>query len=140
MPVQTGALPWRLAKDSKPEVLLVTGRRSGRWMIPKGWPMMGRSLADAAKREAFEEAGISGTIDPHPLGSYRYVKRNVFGDLEIEILVHPMAVDEELPDWPERGQRLRKWFPLKKAVTQVESEELQDLIARLGKRLESSPA
>ena len=140
MPVQTGALPWRLAKDSKPEVLLVTGRRSGRWMIPKGWPMMGRSLADAAKREAFEEAGISGTIDPQPLGSYRYVKSNVFGDLEIEILVHPMAVDEELSDWPERGQRLRQWFPLKKAVAQVESKELQNLIAALGKRLTSPPA
>lgn len=135
MALQTGALPWRLDKGSKPEVLLVTGRRSGRWMIPKGWPMMGKSLADAAAREAFEEAGIRGAIDPQPLGSFRHVKRNFFGSVEVEILVHPLAVERELPDWPERGQRDRQWFPLKQAAAQVESEELRTLIATLGKRL-----
>jgi 8-oxo-dGTP pyrophosphatase MutT (NUDIX family) len=135
LPLQTGALPWRLTDARKPEVLLVTGRRSGRWMIPKGWPMIGKSLAAAAEREAFEEAGINGTVDPQPLGSIRYVKRNVFGDMEIEILVHPMAVKNELPDWPERGERTRRWFPIKKAGEQVESPELRDLIAILGKRL-----
>ena len=138
MPLQTGALPWRLTKSSKPEVLLVTGRRSGRWMIPKGWPMIGKSLAAAAEREAFEEAGISGSIDSRPLGSFHSVKRNVFGDMDIEILVHPMSVEAELPDWPERGQRLRKWFPLNEAVEQVESEELRDLITALGKKLKRS--
>ena len=135
LPLQTGALPWRLAKGSKPEVLLVTGRRSGRWMIPKGWPMIGKSLAAAAEQEAFEEAGISGRVDPRPLGSFRDMKRNVFGEMEIEILVHPMSVEAELPDWPERGQRLRKWFPLGKAVEKVESRELRDLITTLGKQL-----
>jgi 8-oxo-dGTP pyrophosphatase MutT (NUDIX family) len=138
LPLQTGALPWRLTKSSKPEVLLVTGRRSGRWMIPKGWPMIGKSLAAAAEREAFEEAGISGSIDSRPLGSFHSVKRNVFGDMDIEILVHPMSVEAELPDWPERGQRLRKWFPLNEAVEQVESEELRDLITALGKKLKRS--
>lgn len=135
LPLQTGALPWRLADSREPEVLLVTGRRSGRWMIPKGWPMIGRSLADAAKREAYEEAGVSGTIDPRPLGSFRHLKRSFLGEMEIEILVHPMAVEDELADWPERGQRLRKWFPLKKAGAQVESKELRNLITALGKRL-----
>ena len=138
MPLQTGALPWRLTQSNKPEVLLVTGRRSGRWMIPKGWPMIGKSLAAAAEREAFEEAGISGSIDSRPLGSFHSVKRNVFGDMDIEILVHPMSVEAELPDWPERGQRLRKWFPLNEAVEQVESEELRDLITALGKKLKRS--
>ena len=138
MPLQTGALPWRLTQSNKPEVLLVTGRRSGRWMIPKGWPMSGKSLAAAAEREAFEEAGISGSIDSRPLGSFHSVKRNVFGDMDIEILVHPMSVEAELPDWPERGQRLRKWFPLNEAVEQVESEELRDLITALGKKLKRS--
>ena len=107
-------------------------------MIPKGWPMIGKSLAAAAEREAFEEAGISGSIDSRPLGSFRSVKRNVFGDMDIEILVHPMSVEAELPEWPERGQRLRKWFLLDEAVEQVESEELRDLIAGLGKKLKRS--
>jgi 8-oxo-dGTP pyrophosphatase MutT (NUDIX family) len=133
--LQTGALPWRIARGSKPEIMLVTGRRSGRWMIPKGWPMIGRSLADAAAREAFEEAGISGTIDPNPLGSFHHEKRSLFGTVEVEILVHLLAVDKELPEWPERGQRERKWFPVKEAVTLVDSDELGKLIARVGKRL-----
>lgn len=139
MAVQTGALPWRIAKGSKPEVLLVTGRRSRRWIIPKGWPMLGRSLADAAAREAYEEAGVHGTVDPKPLGSFRHIKRNVFGSLEVEILVHLMSVHEELPDWPERGQRNRRWFTVKEAVAVIESKELCAMIARVGKRLRNGP-
>ena len=73
VPIQTGALPWRLAPKNGIEVLLVTGRRSGRWSIPKGWPMPGKSLAEAAEQEAFEEAGVKGTIDPNPIGTFRHV-------------------------------------------------------------------
>lgn len=135
MPLQTGALPWRLANGGKPEVLLVTGRRSGRWMIPKGWPMMGKSLADAAAREAFEEAGINGRIEQRPLGSFRHVKRNFFGTIEVEILVHSLAVEQELEDWPERRQRNRQWFSMKQAASRVDSQELRNLIAMLEKRL-----
>lgn len=133
--LQTGALPWRVSKQRKPEVLLVTGRRSGRWMIPKGWPMAGKSLADAAAREAFEEAGISGTVDPRPLGSFHHVKRGFFGTTQVEILVHSLSVEKELPDWPERGERDRKWFPLKKALAIVDSDELRNLIANFGMQI-----
>lgn len=135
MALQTGALPWRLGARSRPEILLVTGRRSGRWMIPKGWPMIGRSLADAAAREAFEEAGIRGRIDQQPLGSFGHAKRGLFGTINVEILVHPLAVEEELPEWPEKAQRTRRWFPLKEAVALVESEGLRLLIGRLEKHL-----
>jgi 8-oxo-dGTP pyrophosphatase MutT (NUDIX family) len=137
LPIQTGALPWRVSKRRKPEVLLVTGRRSGRWMIPKGWPMAGRSLADAAAREAFEEAGISGTVDPQPLGSFHHVKRGFFGTTNIEILVHSLSVEKELADWPERGERDRQWFPLKKAAAAVDSDELGRLISNLGKQIKA---
>src|SRR3954452_23511428 len=102
VPVQSGALAYRRKRSKKAEVLLVTGRRSGRWMIPKGWPMAGRSLAEAAAREAFEEAGISGTVDPRPLGSFHHSKRGFFGTTDIEILVHSLSVEKELSDWPER--------------------------------------
>lgn len=32
------------------KVLLVTGRGAGRWVIPKGWPMKGRTLGGAARQ------------------------------------------------------------------------------------------
>src|SRR6266550_2347263 len=101
VPVQSGALPWRLKRRRKAEVLLVTGRRSGRWMIPKGWPVAGKSLADSAAQEAFEEAGIKGKVDPTPIGTFRHVKHLLFGTLEVDIVVHPLAVKSELGDWPE---------------------------------------
>lgn len=129
LPIQTGALPWRLGAKNGIEVLLVTGRRSGRWTIPKGWPMPGKTLAEAAEREAYEEAGVKGTIDPKPIGSFRHVKQQlVVGDLEVSIVVHPMWVDRELDKWPELGQRKRKWFRAKDAAKRVESRELGALI------------
>jgi 8-oxo-dGTP pyrophosphatase MutT (NUDIX family) len=131
LPIQTGALPWRVASNKRLEVLLVTGRRSRRWTIPKGWPMPGKSLAEAAAQEAFEEAGIKGKVDPEPLGSFRHVKQNLpTGDLEVSILVHPMCVERELAKWPEFGQRRRKWFSVQEAAEKVDSDELRGLILR----------
>lgn len=130
LPIQTGALPCRHKKKGV-EVLLVTGRRSRRWTIPKGWPMPGKSLAEAAAQEAFEEAGVRGTIDPEPLGSFRHTKTNLaIGDLDVQILVHPMWVEHELPKWPELGQRKRKWFKPEEAAQRVDSPELGALIMR----------
>ncbi len=136
MPLQSGALPWRLRRRKKAEVLLVTGRRSGRWMIPKGWPVAGKSFADSAAQEAFEEAGIQGKVDPSPIGTFRHVKHHpLLGTLEVDILVHPLAVERELGEWPESGERTRQWFGLAEAAARVDSEELRQLIAEFGKSL-----
>jgi 8-oxo-dGTP pyrophosphatase MutT (NUDIX family) len=135
VPIQTGALPWRLAPKNGIEVLLVTGRKSGRWSIPKGWPMPGKSLAEAAAQEAFEEAGVKGTVDPNPIGTFRHVKQlNVVGDLEVDIVVHPLWVDRELEKWPEVGQRKRKWFKPKDAAKRVDSPELSAMIRQAVKK------
>jgi len=129
LPIQTGALPWRLAPKNGIEVLLVTGRRSGKWTIPKGWPMPGKSLAEAAEQEAFEEAGVKGTIDPRPIGTFRHVKQlNIAGDIEVDIVVHPLWVDRQLEKWPELGQRKRKGFKPKEAAKRVDSPELSEMI------------
>lgn len=133
--IQTGALPWRLDRKYEAEVLLVTSRRSGRWIIPKGWPMFDKSLAAAAAQEAFEEAGVHGTIDPTPLGSFLHRKQlPTAGWLEVTIVVHPLAVERELKRWPECGQRERKWFAFRQAAEQVDSSELTAIILELGAR------
>jgi 8-oxo-dGTP pyrophosphatase MutT (NUDIX family) len=136
--VQSGALPWRVKrskKAQKAEVLLVTGRRSGRWSIPKGWPIDGKSLAESAAQEAFEEAGIKGKVSPEPIGTFRRVKKNFLGSVEVDIHVHAMAVKRELDKWPERRERTRKWFHFEEAAELVESEELRVLIVRFGASL-----
>jgi 8-oxo-dGTP pyrophosphatase MutT (NUDIX family) len=141
VPLQSGALPWRLKGRKKAEVLLVTGRRSGRWTIPKGWPMPGKSLAESAAQEAFEEAGIEGKLGEAPIGTFRHVKQHLlFGEMEVDILVHALAVKRELRDWPEKGERSRKWFALDVAATRVDSSELGGLILEFGKSLKKSLA
>jgi 8-oxo-dGTP pyrophosphatase MutT (NUDIX family) len=107
-------------------------------MIPKGWPMPGKSLAQAAEREAYEEAGVEGTIDPQPIGQFDHVKQgSIIGSLKVRILVHPMVVLRELANWPEHDQRQRKWFKLKDAAEQVDSRELGAMILQLRDRVGS---
>lgn len=55
--MQAGALVWRRAGKGKVEVLLITSRGTGRWVLPKGWLDGGENVAQAAAREAWEEAG-----------------------------------------------------------------------------------
>lgn len=91
--------------------------------------MSGKSLAEAAAQEAFEEAGVKGTIDPLPVGSFDHTKQNLpSGHLDVRILVHSLNVERELPKWPESGQRRRKWFSVEDAAKKVDSEELRALI------------
>ena len=42
-------------------MLLISSLGTGRWIIPKGWPMHNTTPAGAAGIEAFEEAGVLGT-------------------------------------------------------------------------------
>jgi ADP-ribose pyrophosphatase YjhB (NUDIX family) len=105
-------------------------------MIPKGWPIRGQSLATAAAQEAFEEAGVEGRVDSKPLGTFRHTKQNLpIGVLDVSIVVHPLAVDRELANWPEHDQRERKWFSIKQAEQSVESDELKQIIRELKGRV-----
>jgi 8-oxo-dGTP pyrophosphatase MutT (NUDIX family) len=128
-PLQTAALPWRRAADGGIELLLVTGRRSSRWLVPKGWPMRGRTLAQAAAREAYEEAGVEGRPEEREIGRFEHVKNHpLLGRLRCTILLFPLAVERELERWPEKGQRTRRWFSAAAAAKKVASPDLARLI------------
>ena len=45
---QVGALPYRIMPDGSAQVMLITSRDTGRWVIPKGNPITG--LDDLADR------------------------------------------------------------------------------------------
>ena len=65
---QVAALCTRKGKKGN-EVLLVTSRRRGRWIVPKGWPMEGKSFPETALEEAWEEGGVrKGRIKGDMLG------------------------------------------------------------------------
>ena len=76
MRVQYGALPYRFTPEAALEILLVTTRRTRRWIIPKGWPIKGLRSPKAAAREAYEEAGVSGRVGVKPIGTFTYERRS----------------------------------------------------------------
>lgn len=125
---QFGALCYRV-RDGRVQVLLVTSRGTGRWIIPKGWPMDGETPAGAAATEAFEEAGVEGKVSNICLGIYSYTKNIPKGDnLPIVVAVFPFKVKRVLKNFPEAGERKRKWFSLKKAAAVISEPELVPLI------------
>src|SRR5215218_7543079 len=71
---QYAALPLAIGHDGQQQVLLVTSRETGRWIIPKGWAEKGIKAHVLAAREAYEEAGLRGDIGHEPIGRYRYTK------------------------------------------------------------------
>ena len=130
-PLQTGVIPWRRAAEGV-EVLLITGRSSGKWIIPKGWPMLFRSLADAAAHEAFEEAGVRGRLAPDPLGRVDAPKTCRFaGTIHWLLVVHAMEVTEELERWPEQDQRRREWLSMEEGAKRVRPRSIAPLIRAL---------
>lgn len=127
---QFGALCYRFHKD-KLQILLVTSRTRGRWIIPKGWPMHKATPADTALREAYEEAGVEGKVSGNCLGIYSYTKPDSAADAGYPrvVAVFPVRVKRLVGDFPEAGQRRRKWFSRKKAAAAVDNSELAQLIA-----------
>ena len=130
--IQYAALPWRLV-GRRLEILLITSRETRRWVIPKGWPMKGRTPQQAAAIEALEEAGLSGEIDPTSVGSYRYLKQlKVDEAAPIQVIVFPLQVTSQLEHWKEKDQRQFAWFRYQKAASLVVEPNLKRLIRDFG--------
>ena len=133
---QIAALPYRSsgpALDSPVSVLLVTSRETKRWVIPKGNLTSGVAPHTGAAEEALEEAGVTGAVCPVPLGTFRYRKRKGSGaSLMADVEVFPLAVNQELDDWPEKAERERRWFSLAAAAAVVDEPDLADLIRSFG--------
>ena len=131
-PRQYAALPWRVGRKGRFEVLLVTSRRRGRWILPKGWPAPGCSAARSAAREAFEEAGVIGRPGDEPLGSYTHSYLREDGSVgRREVTVHGLQVQGTLVDWPEKSQRKRAGWPVDEAAGLVGEPGLAELLLSL---------
>lgn len=139
---QVAALCWRMHRGH-PEVLLITSRDTGRWIIPKGWPIDGLSASGSAAREAWEEAGVEGAVSDTTLGYYSYDKITRGRALPCMVTVFSLRVARLADRFPERKQRRRKWFAADKAARKVAEPELRVLLAGLAAepaRLEGWPA
>jgi len=128
--VQFAALPWRRDADGGVEVMLITSRETRRWVIPKGWPIKGKTARKSAAQEAFEEAGVRGKTSKRPAGAYAYDKRLKNGRLQhVRVAVFGLQVESEADTYPEIGQREKAWLPLTEAARMVDEPELMVLLA-----------
>lgn len=136
---QYAALPWRLNGDAV-EILLITSRRTRRWIVPKGWPIEGLGAAGTAAREALEEAGISGEIDAAPLGAFHYFKL-LRGDITMPCRVDlfPLKVTRQRKSWAEKEAREARWFAFPEAARRVTEPQLRRLILKFGAQMAARP-
>jgi 8-oxo-dGTP pyrophosphatase MutT (NUDIX family) len=129
---QYAALPFRMTDDGL-RVLLITSRETRRWVIPKGWPEKELLPHELAAREAYEEAGILGRTERSPAGSFRYEKRLTEKKAVLCIVdVYLLEVEQELDEWPEKGQRERRWMTPAQAALLVGEGGLVEVLLRLG--------
>lgn len=125
---QFAALCYRV-KRGKVQVLLITSRASRRWIVPKGWPMDGKTPAESAAIEAWEEAGVRGVSDGRCIGIFSYSKdTDDQGALPCLAMVFAIEVRELSDVYPEASQRERKWLSRKQASKRVEEPELARIL------------
>lgn len=125
---QLAALCYRY-KDDKLQICLVTTRGSGHWIVPRGWPMHKLTPGEAAAVEAYEEAGLTGTVHPNSIGAYSYDKPMDGGVTPVMVMVYALHVTDVAKEWPEKKQRDRKWMSPKKAAAQIDAPGLQQIVA-----------
>jgi 8-oxo-dGTP pyrophosphatase MutT (NUDIX family) len=127
---QVAALPFRYVAGSL-EVLIITSRETGRFIIPKGWPMKGRADPEAAAIEAREEAGLVGKVRRKPIDKYSYWKRLADRFQFVKVDVYPLEVTRQLETWPEKQSRQMAWLSPDKAAMLVDEPQLITLIQNL---------
>jgi 8-oxo-dGTP pyrophosphatase MutT (NUDIX family) len=135
--IQYAALPYRFTPSAALEILLVTSRRSKRWLIPKGWPIKGLRPAKSAAREAFEEAGVTGKVGTKSIALFNYEKLFEKDRIQVncEVKVFPLLVKRQSETWPEFEQRLVQWADPGKAVSMMKEPQLKKLVATFAKQV-----
>jgi 8-oxo-dGTP pyrophosphatase MutT (NUDIX family) len=127
---QVAALPWR-KRGGAIEILLITSRGTQRWVIPKGWPITHLLGCNAAKREAYEEAGVDGRVQRKSIGRYTYDKVVADGSRRpCVVTVYALGVVQQYRTWPERDERTRSWFTAEEAAEKVKEARLRAIIRR----------
>lgn len=127
---QYAALCYRRTSDRDAiEILVVTSRDSGRWIIPKGWPMKQKKPHEAAAIEALQEAGVRGKVRKTPVASYTYLKMLDDGDVVPCIVdVFQIEATDQAAKFKEKGERMIAWVGPEEAARRVREIELKSLL------------
>jgi 8-oxo-dGTP pyrophosphatase MutT (NUDIX family) len=110
LPLQVAAICYRRRGDEV-EFLLVNTNGGNKWTFPKGSPEARLSHSQAAEREAVEEAGALGTIQPRHFHLYIHSK-GVFwqpGGVQ-EFVVKAFLMEVQELRRPDEALRHPTWF------------------------------
>jgi len=124
---QSGVIPYR-KRQGKLEVMLITSRNKGRWIIPKGVIEPDLDPRASAAKEAFEEAGVQGEVHRKLLGIYKHRK---WGDM-CTVQIYAMKVRKVHRKWDETD-REREWLSLKDALERLSRNDLKRAMQRLSR-------
>lgn len=127
--VQVAALCHRQG-DAGTEVLLITSRDTGRWIVPKGWPIDGLDGSAAALQEAWEEAGVQkARANPAEIGIYHYDKVLDAGmSVPVSTYVYAAEVVQMADNYPDAEERTRQWMSTSAAANKVAEPELAEIL------------
>lgn len=120
---QSGVIPYRV-QDGKIEVLLITSRDRRKWVMPKGDIPNGMSPPDSAAKEAWEEAGVIGTVSDRKIGTYQYRKRGK----NYRVNMYLLPVETLCEDYPEAGHRQRQWVDISNAMRWIKITSLKRIL------------
>ena len=108
-------------------------RRGSVWVLPKGHVEMDRKerVADAAKREVQEEAGIMELEVREQLGTTRFVFQAESALVKKTVHYFLMiTTQKELVPQAEEGFIDAGWFPIDVAITMLEYDTDQDIVSK----------
>jgi 8-oxo-dGTP pyrophosphatase MutT (NUDIX family) len=124
---QFAALPFRL-RDDDLEILLITTRKKRRWSVPKGWPIKRSTPQQTAATEAYEEAGVHGTMGTALIGQFKKRRVRKKRSVLCEVKIYPLRVQYQRGDWPEKYERSRIWVTPRKAIKLIKKPGLRRAI------------
>lgn len=110
LPLQVAAVCYRRQGESI-EFLLVNTNGGGKWTFPKGAPEQSMSHSQAAEREAWEEAGVHGRIEPRHFHLYLHSKGVFWKPPGVrEFVIKAFMMEVEYIDGSHEPERNPTWF------------------------------
>ena len=107
------------------QVLLIRGRKSGVWSIPKGHVEPGESDTETAMREVREEVGLDPEILPGGPYTLRYQKN---GEIDKTVLLFPASVKGRDFTIQQSEVSEARWCSFSEALRILRSDEWRDAL------------
>ncbi|MQL99155.1 hypothetical protein Taro_031872, partial [Colocasia esculenta] len=141
-----GCIPYKVESDKTGEhgiaidralqVLVISAQKGREMLFPRGGWESDESIKEATSREAMEEAGVLGDVEEE-LGRWWYQSKS-HESRKVGIMF-PLNVTEELHQWPEMGNRRRRWVTVAQARETCQQVWMLEALDILVERLSSSP-